>query len=61
LTRKGAKALFSTFDLTPFAPRKSKKGEGRKKGETQTKRDKHKPRRKQTTEQNKKQKIEKLE
>ena len=61
LTRKGAKALFSTFDLTSFPPRKSKKGEGRKKGETQTKRDKHKPRRKQPTEQNKKQKIEKLE
>jgi len=61
LTRKGAKTLFSTFDLTPFAPQKSKNGKGRKKGDAQTKRDKHKPRRKQTTEQNKKQKTEKLE
>lgn len=60
-TRKGAKTLFSTFDLTPFAPRKSKNGKGRKKGDTQTKRDKHKPRRKQSTEQNKKQKTEQLE
>ena len=61
LTRRSVKTLFSTFDLSSFAPRKSKNGKGRKKGETQTKRDKHKPRRKQTTEQNKKQKIEKLE
>lgn len=61
LTRKGAKTLFSTFDLTPFAPRKSKNGKGRKKGDTQTKRDKYKPRRKQTTEQNKKQKTEQIE
>lgn len=61
LTRRAAKTLFSTFDLTPFAPQKSKNGKGRKKGETQDKREKHKPRRKQTTEQNKKQKTEKLE
>jgi len=38
-----------------------KNGKGRKKGDAQTKRDKYKPRRKQTTEQNKKQKTEKLE
>lgn len=61
MTRKGAEALFSTFDLEPFAPQKSKNGKGRKKGDTQVKRKQHPPRRKQTTEQNKKQKIEKLE
>ena len=61
LTRKGAKTHFLTFDITPFAPQKSKNGKGRKKGDTQTKRDKHKPRRKHITEQNKKQKIEKIE
>lgn len=61
MTRKGAEALFSTFDLTPFAPQKSKNGKGRKKGTTFTKRKQHPPKRKQTTEQNKKQKIEKLE
>lgn len=37
-TRKAAKALFRTFDLTPFAPRKSKNGKGRAKGQTQVKR-----------------------
>jgi len=61
LTRKGAKDLFSTFDLTPFAPQKSKNGKGRKKGDSQPKRNKHPPRRKQTTEQNKKQKVVQLE
>ena len=61
LTRKGAKTLFSTFDLSPFAPRKSKNGKGRKKGDTQTKRKKHKPRRKHITQQNNKQKTEQLE
>ena len=61
LTRKGAKSLFSTFDLTSFAPQKSKNGKGRKKGETQTKRKWHPPKRKHNTEQNKKQEIEKLE
>ncbi len=61
MTRRGAKHLFSTFDRNPFKPRKSKNGKGRKKGETQTRRKKHRPRRKCITEQNKKQKIEQLE
>ena len=61
LTRKGAKTHFLTFDITPFAPQKSKNGKGHKKGDTQTKREKHKPRRKHITEQNEKQKIEKIE
>ncbi len=33
MTRKGAKALFSTFDLTAFKPQTSKNGAGRKKGQ----------------------------
>jgi len=61
MTRKGTKELFSTFDLNPFKPQKSKNGKGRKKGDTQARRKKHPPRRKQTTEQNKKQKVEQLE
>lgn len=61
MTRKGAKDLFSTFDLNAFKPQKSKNGKGRQKGDTQTRRKKHPPRRKQTTEQNKKQKVEQLE
>ena len=36
--RKGIKTLLSTFDKTPFLPRKYKKGTGRKKGELQPKR-----------------------
>ncbi len=36
--RKGVKILLSTFDKTPFLPRKYKKGEGRKKGDIQPKR-----------------------
>lgn len=61
MTRKGAKDLFSTFDLNAFKPQKSKNGKGRQKGDIQVRRKKHPPRRKQTTEQNKKQKVEQLE
>lgn len=61
MTRKGAKDFFSTFDLTAFEPQKSKNGKGRKKGDTQTRRKKHPPKRKHATEQNKKQKVEQLE
>lgn len=39
-THKGAQALFSTFDLSDFAPKKSKGGKGRQLGETQTPRKK---------------------
>jgi hypothetical protein len=35
-TRQSAKALFLTFDKTPFLPQKSKNGKGRQLGETQT-------------------------
>lgn len=34
--RKAAQNLFLTFDKKPFLPKKSKKGKGRQKGETQT-------------------------
>ena len=36
--RKGMADLFDTFDKTPYLPQKSKKGTGRKKGNTLTKR-----------------------
>ena len=56
MTRKGAKGLFSTFDLTPFKPQKSKNGKGRKKGDFQEKRKRHPPQRKNNTKGNSKQK-----
>jgi hypothetical protein len=41
--RKGINTLFATFDVTPFLPRKSKKGKGRQKGEKQPKRKRFPP------------------
>jgi len=46
MTRRGTKALFSTFDLKPYKPQESKNGVGRKKGDRQTTRINHPPRRK---------------
>lgn len=46
MTRKGVKALFSTFDLTTFKPQTSKNGEGRKKGQKMPKRRWQKPQKK---------------
>ena len=60
MTRKGAEALFSTFDLTPFAPQKSKNGTGRKKGTILPKRNKCPPSKKEPNEQNIKQEIEEI-
>lgn len=40
--RKGMADLFDTFDKTPYLPKKCKKGKGREKGTTLTKRKKHK-------------------
>lgn len=48
MTRKGAEAFFSTFDLKPFAPKSSKNGKGRKKGEKQTLRTRKPPQKKYT-------------
>lgn len=47
VTRKGAKALFSTFDLDAFKPQTSKNGTGRKKGEKMPKRKWYRPRKKE--------------
>ena len=41
-TRKAAKRLFRTFDLTPFAPLKSNNGKGRAKGQNRTPRQRFK-------------------
>ena len=46
MTRKGAKRLFLTFDLKLYAPRKSKNGIGRQKGDKQEKRKRYKPKKK---------------
>jgi hypothetical protein len=46
MTRKGAEAFFSTFDIKPFAPKSSKNGKGRKKGEKPTPRTWKSPRKK---------------
>lgn len=46
MTRRGTKALFSTFDLKPFKPQESKNGVGRKKGDRPPPRMNHPPRRK---------------
>lgn len=46
MTRKGAKALFYTFDLTVFKPQTSKNGVGRKKGQKMPKRQRQKPQKK---------------
>lgn len=48
MTRKGAEAFFSTFDLKPFAPKSSKNGRGRKKGEKQRLRTRKPPQKKYT-------------
>lgn len=61
MTRKGAKGLFSTFDLPPFQPQESKNGKGRKEGTVFDKRKHHPPKRKQKNHGNRKQKIEQLE
>ncbi len=61
MTRKGAKGLFSTFDLTPFQPQESKNGKGRKEGTVFDKRKRHPPKRKHKNQRNCKQKIEQLE
>lgn len=47
-TRHAAQALFLTFDQTPFIPIKSKKGRPRTKGQIQPKRNRYKPRKKNT-------------
>jgi hypothetical protein len=60
LTRKGAKKLFSTFNLQPFEPQESKNGQGRKKDTTFPKKTKHPPSRKLKNEQNYKQDIEQI-
>ncbi|MFT4972844.1 MAG: hypothetical protein ACI9JY_002050, partial [Saprospiraceae bacterium] len=41
MTRKGAKRLFSTFDLTHFKPKESNNGKGRIKNTTFPKRERH--------------------
>jgi hypothetical protein len=61
MTRKGAKRLFSTFDLTHFKPKESNNGKGRIKNTTFPKRESHPPTRKTQNKQNCKQKIEQLE
>jgi len=61
MTRKGAKRLFSTFDLRPFKPQESKNGQGRKKNDTLTKKIRYPPNRKIKNEQNHKQNIEQIE
>jgi len=61
MTKKGAKRLFSTFDLRPFAPQESKNGQGRKKDTTLPKKTRHPPKRKIKNEQNYKQNIEQIE
>ena len=60
MTKKGAKRLFSTFDLRPFAPQESKNGQGRKKNTTLPKKIRHPPSRKLKNEQNYKQNIEQI-
>jgi hypothetical protein len=47
MTRRGAKALFSTFDLNAFKPQPSKNGKGRAKDKEIPKRRWHKPRKKE--------------
>jgi hypothetical protein len=61
MTRKGAKRLFSTFDLRPFKPQESKNGHGRKKGGTLPKKIRYPPNRKLKNERNYKQNIEQIE
>ena len=46
-TKKGVKALYFNFNLTPFAPKKSKGGKGRLLGQMQTPRTRYKVVRKQ--------------
>jgi hypothetical protein len=61
MTKKGAKRLFSTFDIQPFAPQESKNGQGRKKDTTIPKKIRYPPSRKLKNEQNYKQNIEQIE
>ena len=60
MTKKGAKRLFSTFNLQPFKPQESKNGQGRKKDTTLPKKIRHPPTRKLKNEQNYKQNIEQI-
>ncbi|MEZ4883815.1 MAG: hypothetical protein R3E32_15775 [Chitinophagales bacterium] len=60
MTRKGAKRLFSTFDIRPFKPQESKNGKGRKKGTVLKQKPKQKPKKKLKNEQNYKQNIEQI-
>lgn len=46
ITRRGAKSLFSTFDLTAFKPKSIKNGKGRKKDQKMNKRKWHRPQKK---------------
>lgn len=46
MTRKGAKALFSTFDLRPYKPKSIKNGLGRKEGQKMPIRKYHRPQKK---------------
>ncbi len=61
MTRKGAKKLFSTFDLRPFKPQESKNGQGRKNGDVLPKKIRYPPSRKLKNERNYKQSIEQIE
>jgi hypothetical protein len=61
MTKKGAKRLFSTFDIRPFAPQESKNGQGRKKDTILPKKIRYPPKRKTKNEQNYKQNIEQIE
>ena len=60
MTRKGAKKLFSTFDIAPFKPQESKNGLGNKKGTQRPRKTRHPPQRKHKNEQNRKQNIEQI-
>jgi hypothetical protein len=46
MTRRGTKALFSTFDLKPYKPKSIKNGKGRKEGQKMPIRKYHKPQKK---------------
>ena len=52
ITRKAAKRLFSTFDMTPFKPQESKNGKGHKQDTVFTKRKYHPPTRKHKNQRN---------
>lgn len=46
MTRRAMRKLLLSFDLKPFMPQNSKGGKGRQKGDTQTKRKRHPPKKK---------------